>query len=200
MLVVATLAITMAHLLAASLPAAIIHTEDFEDDNVPGAPGFASTVFVHNIAGPNALITAPFFPTPSPPHALFLGAVTTDFVTFVLAPGEEVESASLWMTGTGGGWAGVSFVGSMGSVDFTTFSQDNFQFFSVDPSNGIGDVVSIVLGVGPPISGQEALYDNISIRVVPEPGSALMVMVGLPGFAFSRRRGRPGIAHKSCGC
>lgn len=178
----------MVFAMSAKASAALVYTEDFEDDNIPGAPGFASSIFVHGIAGPNAFITTPFFPTPSPVHALFMGAQTTDNVTFTLAPGDKIESASLWMTGTGGGWAGVSFIGSLGVANFSTITQDSFQLFSVDPSSGIGDVVSIVLGVGPPSPGQEAFYDDISIRVVPEPSTAILAAIGFTGLVLRRRK------------
>lgn len=174
--------------LSAMTSAALIYTEDFEDDNIPGAPGFASTVFTHAISGPNSFILAPFFPTPSPFHALFLGALTADDVTFSIAPGEKVESASLWMTGTGGGWAGVSFVGTLGTANFTTIAQDSFQFFSVDPSSGIGDIVRIVLGDGPPLTGQEAFYDDISIGVVPEPSAVFLTAIGSAALTLRRRK------------
>lgn len=169
------------------LKAAIVYTEDFEDDNIPGAPGFASSVFSHLLSGPNAFLTVPHIVPPSPRHVLFLGAVSADSVGFTLNPGERVEAASLWMTGTGGGWSGVTFNGTLGSLNFTSFLQDSFQLVSVDPSSGIGDVVSIVLGVGPPLQGQEAYYDDISIRVVPEASSGLLALVGLVGLRLRRK-------------
>jgi hypothetical protein len=73
-------------------------------------------------------------------------------------------------------------------ANFSTITQDSFQLFSVDPSSGIGDVVSIVLGVGPPSPGQEAFYDDISIRVVPEPSTAILTAIGFTGLVLRRRK------------
>ncbi len=179
--------------MSASLVANVIYLEDFEDDNVPGAPNFASSVFVHNVAGPNSFFTVPFFPTPSPPHAFFMGVQTTDLVTFNLNPGQTVESAEVWITATGGGVAGVTFLGSNGMMaTFQTAIQDNFQLFSVDPSHGLGDIIGVLLGdvpPSPPAPGQEAMYDNLRITVVPEPSSfALIGCVAMISSSMRRRR------------
>ncbi len=178
-------------LLSTNANAAYIYTEDFEDDNIAGAPGFASSVFIHTVAGINSQFNqpAPIALPPSPPDVLFLGAATTDMVTFALNPGEAVESAEVWMTGTGGGWAGVTFVGSLGSRSFiTNLPQDSFQLFSVSPGDGIGQIQSVILGDNiPPLSGQEAYYDDLRISVVPEPSVGLLLATIVVGIVATRR-------------
>lgn len=171
------------------LAANIIYVEDFEDDNIPGAANFASSIFLHGVVGPNWFFNVPFFGAPSPPHALFLGAQTNDFVTFNLNPGQTVQSAEISMTGTGGGWAGVTFVGTLGVLNFSTMlPQDTFQLFSVGPADGLGDIVSVVLGDVPPGTGPEALYDDLRITVVPEPSSFLLGVVIMGCNAMRRSK------------
>ena len=178
--------------LAASGGAALI-IEDFEDDNIPGAPGFASSVFNHNILGPNSFLTAPFFLPPSPAHALFLGALTTDHITFSLNPGEWVSSAGVWLTGTGGGGAGVTFLGTNGNLSFATATQDQFVYVAVSPLDNLGPIIGILLGDPiPPGFGPEGMYDNVTIDVVPEPTSAGLVTVALVAAGLRRRRAASG--------
>ncbi|MBX3423105.1 MAG: hypothetical protein KF752_16230 [Pirellulaceae bacterium] len=173
------LASALSLLLVANAGANVVYTEDFEHDLIPGAPGFASAIFQHNVAGLNSFFATPFFPTPSAPHALFLGALTTDSIIFTLAPGEKVQTAEVWITGTGGGWAGVTFMGTLGSVNHSTITQDLFQLFSAGPADNIGDIIGVMLGDVPIGSGQEAMYDNLRIRVIPEPSSLAFALVGL---------------------
>lgn len=173
--------------LASGTRANIVLVEDFEDDINPGAAGFDTMFFDHNIVGQNWALVAPAIPLPSPPHALFLGADTTDWVTFTLGPGLWVQSAEVWMTGTGGGEAGVTFLGSIGSISFSTNAQDNLQLFSVGPADNLGEIIGVILGDLPPLVGQEAFYDNLAITVVPEPSALALLGSILIGGCFSRR-------------
>lgn len=165
--------------------------EDFQDDSNPSLPGFGSSVFVHNFVGSNYLLKdpTPVIP-PSPAHALFMGAATTDSVTFTLLAGQSVDSASVWMTGTGGGAAGVTFFGTNKSLDFSTTVQDSFQQFSVTPADNLGEITGILLGAPlPPLGpGQEAYYDDITIHVVPEPSALGFLPLALLAVQRYRRR------------
>ena len=170
----------------------LIFVENFQDDVDPTFPGFDSSIFLHNIVGPNSFIDVPQnVVPPSPDHAFFMGASTTDMITFNLMAGQSVDSASIWMTGTGGGAAGVTFLGTNGSLGFTTVIQDNFQQFSVGPADNLGEITGILLGLplppDPPGPGQEAYYDDITIHVIPEP-SAVLGLASLILLALQHRR------------
>ena len=39
-------------------------------------------------------------------------------------------------------------------------------------------------------AADNVVFDNLTVNVVPEPGSALMVAIGLAGLALTARRGR----------
>jgi hypothetical protein len=179
-----------------------IYVEDFEDDNLGNTVGaFATAVFVHNVVGPNSFITDDNFSIAVPPslhHQFFMGAgtggigATTDDITFVLPAGQYVTYASVEMTGTGGGAAGVTFMGDLGSASFNTTAQDLYQFFDTTSLN-LGKITQITLNFpllpDPPGPGPEALYDDITIHVVPEPSSWILAAGALLGLAgLSRRR------------
>ncbi len=173
------------------------YLEDFEDDilgNTVG--GFANAVFAHTIVGPNSFITDDSFSAAIPPslhHQFFMGAATADDVTFLLPAGQTVDYASLWMTGTGGGAAGVTFGGTNGNATFNTVSQDLYQFFDTTGA-GIGSITSITLNLpllpDPPGPGPEALYDDLYIHVVPEPSTVVLAVLGGVACLLGRRRQR----------
>lgn len=173
------------------------YVEDFEDDILGNTvAGYATTVFTHNFAGTNFFLTDDSFSPAIPPslhHQLFMGADTTDLITFTLPAGSVVDYASLWMTGTGGGRASVEFVdANLLTLRFETLSQDVYQFFDTTGS-GLGDIIAIVLNVPPPppfSPGMEALYDDITIHVIPEPSTGVLSIVALAGLGWRARRKR----------
>jgi MYXO-CTERM domain-containing protein len=179
----------------------INYVEDFEDDNLGNTAGdFATAVFKHNIVGANSFITDDTPPLPIPPsihHQFFMGAATSDDITFTLPAGQYVIDASVAMTGTGGGAAAVTFMGDQGSHSFTTTFQDLYQSFATTGLN-LGKITQITLNLpllpDPPGPGPEALYDDIMIHVVPEPSSLILAagaLLGLVGIARLRRRSEP---------
>jgi hypothetical protein len=191
--------LAFAVLASAPLARAETYLEDFEDDVLGNMVGnFAASVFMHNIVGPNSSIVDDTFPLPIPPslhHQFFMGAVTTDDVTFDLPAGKTVDYASVWMTGTGGGAAGVTFNGTLGSASFNTTSQDLYVFFDTTGAN-LGDIVSVTLNFpappDPPGPGLEALYDDLFINVVPEPSGAMLAAGALAGLFTLTRAVAPG--------
>jgi hypothetical protein len=173
--------------------AAQSYVEDFEDDILgPTVPGFASSIFNHNLAGPNWLFLddsnpLPIFP--SPHWSMLVGAATSDLITFTLPPGKYIDYAAVWMTGTGGGYAGVTFYGQNGfTAQFGTMTQDLFQLFDTTGS-GIDKVIAIQLALpATPGFGPEGLYDNVIIQVVPEPASWALAGALAVALAYAARR------------
>jgi MYXO-CTERM domain-containing protein len=176
--------------------AATTYVEDFEDDVLGNmVAGYDTAVFSHLFAGTNFALTDDTFSPAVPPslhHQLFMGADTTDAVTFTLPAGSVVTYAGVWMTGTGGGRASVEFIDSnLQVLRFESLLQDSYQLFDTTGSL-LGNIVGIRLNSPPPppfSPGMEALYDDLTITVIPEPSTGALAALALVGLAaFARRR------------
>lgn len=135
--------------------------EDFED-------GFDSR-FNHEIAGSFFFRT---FSSVSPTHSLGLEP-GTDSITFDLAGDEFISYASVWfMDNCGGPCTTVEFVGTLGSQSFGSMvGYPEWEF--VDTTGlDLGLITEIRL------SASQSIFDDVSVNVVPEPGSAFLVLSG----------------------
>ena len=143
--------------------------ENFED-------GFDSR-FNHQITGSLFFET---FASVSPTHSLGLEP-GTDSITFDLAPDQFISYASVWfMNNCGGPCTTVEFVGTLGSQSFdSVVGYPEWEF--VDTTGlGLGPITEIRL------SASQSIFDDVSVSVVPEPGSIIMWLIA--GAMLARRR------------
>jgi hypothetical protein len=166
------MAIVLAGVLASPLRGAIL-VEDFEDG---GAGGF-DPAFKHQL-----------LPVPPNTEAYWEldGAVlwlypAIDEVTFNLAPGQHVEWASVTLVDhdPGGSITGVEFVGTAGSVTFPAVQVGVEETYDTTGLN-LGEIQMIRL------ASYEGWFDDLTIDVVPEPATAMLL--ALTGLALPRRR------------
>ncbi len=135
--------------------------EDFED-------GFDSR-FNHELTGFFSFETFAFV---SPTHSLGLEP-GTDSITFDLARDEFISYASVWfMNNCGGPCTTGEFVGTLGSQSFDSMvGYPEWEF--VDTTGlDLGLITEIRL------SASHSIFDDVSVNVVPEPGSAFFVLSG----------------------
>lgn len=162
-------------------------TEDFQQDGNPAVPGF-DPVFNHLITldefGRNEGVNSSFSTSRavSPDHSLFIGS-GTDYVTFNLEPGQFVDYAEVWLTSNQNDPpAYFHVIGTEGELLIDVPGSFTSPLTRVDTASAhVGEIVEIRL------TGFEGYFDDLTINVVPEPGTILLfVLAGL--FWWSRSK------------
>lgn len=141
--------------------------EDFEN-------GF-DLRFNHQLTGFDSFETFSFV---SPTHSLGLQP-GTDSITFDLGSDELISYASVWfMNNCGVSCTTVEFIGTLGSQSFgSTIGFPEWEF--VDTTGlELGHIAEIRL------SSDQSIFDDISVNVVPEPGTAFLMLTC--GWIFLR--------------
>lgn len=138
-----------------------VWVEDFEG-------GFDSR-FNHEITGSHFFRTFAFV---SPTNSLGLEP-GTDLITFDLARDEFISYASVsFMNNCGGPCTTVEFVGTLGTQSFgSVIGHPGWQFIDTTGLD-LGLITEIRL------SASQSIFDDVSVNVVPEPGSAFLVLSG----------------------
>jgi hypothetical protein len=144
-------------------------TEDFE--------GGLDSRFHHQIAGYSVFGT---WASVSPTHSLGLEP-GTDYITFDLEESQFISYASVWFMYNGGPGTSVEFVGTLGSQSFRPLvGYPEWEF--VDTTGlDLGHITEIRL------SASQSIFDDISVNVVPEPTTALLLLFG--AWMFRRKDG-----------
>ena len=152
---------------------AALWVEDFEG-------GFDSR-FNHQVTGSLFFETFAFV---SPTHSLGLEP-GTDSITFDLARDEFVSYARVWfMNSCGGPCTTVEFVGTRGGQSFDSMVGYP-EWEHVDTAGlDLGHITEIRL------SASQSIFDDVSVNVIPEPGSVLLVLSGA-WILLRKRTARP---------
>ncbi len=163
---------------------AVQHVEDFEYPK-PASNTFTNGVFQHNIVphagmqpGSEHWDISDAGPPPSG-NALDLWPAV-DEVTFNLAAGEYVDYAAVDAIDWGGNTT-FEVIGTLGtySVPFTYNGMNHWTTVDTTGQN-LGEITMIKL------SSYEGAFDNLTINVVPEPTTLLLLSFG--GLALMRKR------------
>jgi len=166
-------------LILSSPALSVLYVEDFEDDSNPSLPGFASEIFQHNIVPIPGVGYAVWeisdIVSPPSGNALNLWPAL-DEITFDLGPGEYVDYASIDFADWGGGTT-FRVIGTLGTYSAFAPMQGWGSANTDEPI--FGQITMIKL------SSFEGGFDNLTINVVPEP--ATLLLLGL-GAALLRKR------------
>ncbi len=161
--------------------------EDFENGTVAGFdPFFNYELLGQGLNGPAWEIMDDFITGSG--HLLFGSGdppITVN-VTFNLAPGEYVDYVAIDIADRSGfnRTSGVRFIGP-GSTAAVGYDVDSRVFATFDTAGlGLSRIDSIQL-----LGNLESHFDNITVRVVPEPAAATLLATGLAWMTL-RRRGR----------
>lgn len=169
-----TALVTILALAPAGSAVADILIEDFEDPGGGGAFDPAFNHVLHDVGDPN-----------SPGFWELDGEVlwlypATDEVTFNLGPGEYVDWAEVTLADfCGVGCTSVEFIGTAGSMLFENVSVSAEETYNTT-GLGLGEITGVVL------TSYEGRFDNLTINVVPEPATAVLLTLT---SALRRRRG-----------
>jgi len=156
---------------------AVVYVENFEDDSNPTEPGFASSIFNHNILPVDGwgLLDDVGPPFPSG-YALYLWPAI-DEITFDLGPGEYVDYAAIDFQD----WGGATTFDVIGTLDSFSVQTSSSAWQTVDTTGqNLGQITMVRL------SSYEGGFDNLTINVVPEP--ATILLFGLGTLAVLRKR------------
>ena len=171
----AILACVMATVLAGPALAVL------EVDNFDAAPsgGFNNPLFNHSVGLPPEIPTWEFWGNHvSPPYSLALWPAT-DTVTLDLNPGEYADYAGVWMTSN---YAPAEFE-VIGTLDtyYASIPDGAWTWFDTASVN-LGQIIQIRL------LGYESAFDDLTIKVVPEPVTlSLFALGGLAAMRLRRR-------------
>ncbi|GAG80673.1 unnamed protein product [marine sediment metagenome] len=164
-------------LMLSSPAPAVVYVENFEDDSNPTEPGFASSIFNHNILPVDGwgLLDDVGPPFPSG-YALYLWPAI-DEITFDLGPGEYVDYAAIDFQD----WGGATTFDVIGTLDSFSVQTSSSAWQTVDTTGqNLGQITMVRL------SSYEGGFDNLTINVVPEP--ATILLFGLGTLAVLRKR------------
>lgn len=170
---------------------------EVENYDLPPDGGFTNPFFNHELgpyefdpvaAADEGFINADFI---SSPFSYFLSA-GTDFITFSLAEGEFVDHAQIWLASTVP-WGPSTFhaIGrdaANNRLDLIidsppTPSSDNLWFL-VDTSSLPFDQITEIR-----LSGiAKGFFDDLTVTVVPEPATWLMLGIGIGYLVWTRKR------------
>lgn len=146
--------------------------------------GLNGEYFTNAPSGDTALFLAPDAPSLlniAPVGRYFLGAIS-----FFYSSNDAVTDAVQVFSGDAGTG---SLLGSFSlTVNAATGCADSpFCHWSLATINFNGLARSVRFSNA---AADNVVFDNLTVNVVPEPGSALMVAIGLAGLALTVRRGR----------
>jgi hypothetical protein len=155
--------------------------EDFTSDTDPTMPGFAGSVFSHNLSGNFSL--GPSFPGHPPGHSLALLAGATDVITF---PGQTVTYAKVQIFSFGPGIIIFEGVGALLTARFSPAPLAQFRE-ATDATLGdnnlpLGQILKVTL------IGFETLFDNIEISPCVSTPPSITVDVLIRPQAINPRR------------
>lgn len=167
-------------------------TPQSEGFDAAPAGGLTNSFFQHNVQAHEVHGIGPFstfqdFEFVSAGHSLFL--VGTDYITFNLLPGEWVDYAEVWFKGYGAP-ATFHVLGLDGMGMPTSLLIDSAAsgaFVKVDTSAGNFAHISEIR-----LSGLEGAFDDLVVRVVPEPATLILFALGWGALLMRRRVARFG--------
>lgn len=164
---------------------AVQHVEDFEYET-PGSNSFTNGVFQHNILPPTGgqpgsehwEISDVGLPPSG--NALDLWPAI-DEITFNLDPGEYVDYAAVDSVDWGGNTT-FEVIGTLDTYLVSIISGSWNDWVSVDTTGqNLGEITMVKL------ISNEGAFDNLTINVVPEPATLLLLGLGSLGLTRKQR-------------
>ena len=172
-------------LILTSSVMAVQHVEDFEYAT-PGSNSFTNGIFNHNIlppiwgqSGDEHWEISDFGPYPSGTALELCPAI--DEITFNLGPGEYVDYAAVDCADYASNTT-FEVIGTLGTYSVLIESDFWNDWDFVDTTGQtLGEITMIKL------ISDEAAFDNLTINVVPEPTTLLLLGLGTLGLTRKRR-------------